>query len=416
MHELISRHDRDAEAAVVMSLITNPEQFDGPYGVWPQEAFYVETHRRIYAAAWALWRDDRVTDLHLIAGRLRDAKQYQAAGEVAGLLAWAWESPTFSAWMLPAYARRMRKLYAEREKGKAALQYQQSIADGGDEHEARVILDSVLDALDALDPETITTDDIVQMLGSAARFPTGYPDLDRQSGGGLTRPGLNVLAARPSVGKSALARGIIRRAVRDGHSVFWYSGDQSTAQIFELEIASLRRSDTREVARMPEEDLRAAVDEVRAGVWRDRVHLVDRPVELPRILSMARASRAQLVVIDYLQAVDSGVRESEYESVTRVSKALKGLALEMRVPVLALSQLSRQTEANEAPSLNHLRASGQIEQDADQVWGLQRDTSLSSADRQPATLHILKNKTGPTGNVRLLWHGHFASYESIGRL
>jgi len=364
MHELISRHDRETEGLVVMSLLVDPEAFDGPFGVWPQEAFYVERYRQIYSAAWRLWREDQVCDWSLIASRLRDAKQPKAAAELFGLAAWAWESPTFSAWMLPAYARRMRKLYVEREKGKAALAYQQAIADGGDEAEARVILDATLDALDSLDPEVVTTDDIVALLGAAARFETGYPDVDKQSGGGMTNPGLNVLAARPSVGKSALARGIIRRAARDGKRVFWYSGDQSAAQIYELEIARLHRVNGREVSRMTPDSLREAVDEVRDSVWRDRVALVDRPIELPKLLSMARASRADLVVVDYLQAVDSGIRESEYEAVTRVSKALKALALEMRVPVLALSQLSRQTEANEAPSLNHLRASGQIEQDA----------------------------------------------------
>ncbi len=146
---------------------------------------------------------------------------------------------------------------------------------------------------------------------------------------------------------------------------------------------------------MPETELRSAIRNIRRDVWRDRVTLIDKPLTLPVLLSHARSSGAGLIVIDYLQAVDTGVpSESEYDAVTRTSKALKALALEMGAPVLALSQLSRAAKNGEPPSLTHLRASGQIEQDADQVWGLERDTTDDSRASQEVTVQS-KNKTGP---------------------
>lgn len=412
MQQLIHRHDPEVESLVIASLLTDPEGFNTVDGQWPDEAFYVERNRKIYRAAWQVWRDTGCADITLIRSRLRDADQAPVALQLIGILNEAWESISFAAWLLPAYARRLRSLYADRERGKATLRYQQAIAEGQDEAEARIILDATLDALESLTPSNATDEEIVAGIGEAARYPTGYSRIDTLSGG-LTKPGLNILAARPSVGKSALMRGIIRHAAKRGDTVFWYSLDQGMPQIMELEIAHLLRKDTKWTRDASKADLLEAVKRVRTEVWRDRVILIDTPLPLPTLLSHARMSSANLVCIDYLQVVDTGNSgESEYQSVTTVSKALKALSLEMGVPVLGLAQYSRDLGDNEPPTLRHLKNSGQIEQDADQVWGLQRDTSLDSTHPQQATLHVLKNKTGGTGKVALTWVGQFAAYEA----
>lgn len=413
MQQLIHRHDLTTEKLVLTALMLDPSNFDTPDAVFPTEVFYSENHRRIYAAAQAVYRRAGVADLHLVAAELVESGMKGALTHLLGIVTEALDDDvmTFTSAYFPAYAGRLRQVYVEREKGKAALMYQQAIADGQDETEARIILDATLDALDQMTPLNISDEEILHLLGSGARFPTGIGSIDRFSGG-LTRPGLNVIAARPSVGKSALARSVIRKAAARGHTVFWYSIDQSAGQVYELEIAHLKLLNTTAIRHMSSGDLLDAIRRVREEVWHDRVLLVDKPMPLPTLISHARASGAQLVVVDYLQAVDTGVSsESEYDSVTRVSKALKALALEMNVPVLALSQLSRAAKNGEPPTLAHLRASGQIEQDADQVWGLERDTTAQSTTSQQATLHVLKNKTGPTGPLSLTWHGKYASYE-----
>lgn len=414
MDKLIHRHDLDTEKLVLTSLVLDPSNFDSPEAVFPPDAFYSENHRKIYAAAQNVYHRTGCADLHLVAAQLAESGMKGALAHLMGIVTEGivQDSMTFTSAYFPAYARRLRKVYVEREKGRAALQFQQAISDGQDENEARIMLDSILDALDAMDPPTIDSRDIAEMIGSAARFPTGIKPLDYSTKGGLTRPGLNIIAARPSVGKSALARVIIRNAAQAGTTVFWYSGDQSLSQIYELEIAHAKRSGQLRISEWEYEKRVKAVEHIKTQVWRDRVILIDDPLTLPQLTSLARASNAGLVVVDYLQIVDTGIRdESEYASVTRVSKALKALALEMNVPVVALAQISREVNPNEAPSLRHLKSSGQMEQDADQVWGLQRDTSVSSDEPQQATLHILKNKTGPTGRVPLSWIGDYASYE-----
>lgn len=413
MQQLIERHDVELERIVIASLLLNPELVGTPDATFPDECFYFEGHRRLYRATCRVHRATGCTDVKLVSEQAREDGLRDAPLQLAGILAdpAVLDSPTYCTAWFPAYAQRLRRLYGDREKSRAVLTYNAAIAQGQDEQEARIILDATLDAIEQLDVYGTSDDEILELLGGGSRMPTGMPPVDGVTGGGMTSPGLNVLAARPSAGKSALARSIIRHAAQRDRNVFWYSIDQSIGQVYELEIAHLLRRSTLTVREMRPEQLREAIRRVRSDVWRDRVVLIDKPLALPTLLSHARASGAQLVVIDYLQAIDSGVSESEYDAVTRVSKALKALALEMGIPVLALSQLSRAARAGEAPSLNHLRASGQIEQDADQVWGLERDTSVSSAESQEATLHILKNKTGPTGQTRLTWHGKTASYE-----
>lgn len=414
MDQLIHRYDATAERLVLVTLMLNPEAFDLPEAVFPVEAFYLEDHRRLYRALQSVYKRDGVTDAHLVAMEAADTGWREGPLFLAGLLAHndVWDSPTFVTTYFPAYAERLRRVYVAREKGKAALQYHDAIAKGMDEDEARVLFDSLLDALDAMDPPGIEAKDVAVMIGEAAKMGTGLLSVDRATKGGLTRPGLNIIAARPSVGKTGLARGIIRHVAGAGGRVFWYSADQSLSQIYALEIAHVKRSGDLSITAWDLERRTRAVEHVKSNVWRDNVVLIDDPLTLPQLVSLARAAQPALVVVDYLQIVDSGnPNEREYDAVTRVSKALKSLALELNAPVLALSQLTRESGPNEAPTLNQLRASGQIEQDADLVLGLQRDTSLASDEPQEATLHILKNKTGPTGTAKLTWMGAYASFE-----
>lgn len=402
-------HDAGLEEVVLASFMLNPEAMDGHDALIPAEMFFLERHRKLWKAFERVHRRHGTLDLKLI--------ELECDEEIAAHLAGLYlspavlDSPTFTSMYLPMYLDELRRMYARREKARAARKFESDIGNGADEATARIELESVLDALESLDPYETTDEEILQSIGPNGRMPTGYPDLDSRLGGGMTRPGLNVLAARPSVGKSALARGIIRHAAARGENVFWYSVDQSASQIYELEIARANHQTADWVRRQSEDRLLAMIRDVRESVWRNRVQLMDSPQPLPVLLSLAKASGARLVVVDYLQAVPTG-DESEYESVTRVSKALKALALEMRVPVLALAQFNRgEARADEIPSMGNLRASGQIEQDADQIWALRRDT-MRTGDGV-GEVFVLKNKTGGTGKLSLTWKSQWASYESL---
>jgi len=408
MQQLIHRHDTGVERIVLATVLLNPEVLDTPDGLLPDTAFYSEAVRNLYRAATRVYRATGCCDVKLVGEDARRHGMRDAPLQLASVLADSdvMDSPTFCTAYFPATSANSAATTPPANAAAPPLLPSRP-RERPRRNRARVVLDATLDAIDQLDPVETTDDEI---LHSSARRPQETASALDTLTGGMTPPAEHPRGG-PSTGKSALARNIIRHAAANGTTVFWYSIDQSIGQIYELEIAKHQRRSTITIRDMPETELRSAIRNIRRDVWRDRVTLIDKPLTLPVLLSHARSSGAGLIVIDYLQAVDTGVpSESEYDAVTRTSKALKALALEMGAPVLALSQLSRAAKNGEPPSLTHLRASGQIEQDADQVWGLERDTTDDSRASQEVTVQP-QEQDRPAGRARLTWHGKTASYE-----
>ena len=417
MSELTHRHDKDLELMLLACCFASPDVLAEPWAAMPTEAFYGQRNRSVWDEVNRQFAAHGSFDFATVTAAFRVRGDYQIALDVLNpcVTVFGGDYNPGSAYA-HLYAQQLKELYVVREKGKAALRYQDAIAKGKDQNEARLELDAVLTVLDSAVQsfDSRSDDELAALIGSGARYATGYSDFDRLTGG-MAKPGLNILAARPSVGKSALARGIIRNVAARGDRVLWYSQDQSENQILELEIARYKRIDTRQVQRMPFDEVAAAIRDVREKVWHNRVTLVDTPVRLDSLLTLIKTATPSLVVIDYLQILDTG-HNDEYESVTAASKALKTLAFTLRIPVLALAQFNRGFERGKAPSLTNLRGSGQIEQDADQVWALDRDTTVSTLEEQQAMWHVLKNKVGATGAITIHWRGKTASYESAARL
>lgn len=416
MSELIHRHDKDLELTLLACCFTNPEVMAEPWASMPTEVFYGERNRQVWDEIVRQHQQRGSFDFATVVAAFRVRGDMRIALDVLNPCVQIFGGsyhPTSAYAHL--YAQQVKELYVVREKGKAALKYQAAISKGEDQNEARLELDAVLTVLDSAVQgyDERSDEDLALLIGSGARYETGFGDFDRLTGG-MAKPGLNILAARPSVGKSALARGIIRNVAARGERVLWYSQDQSENQILELEIARHKRLDTKQVQQMPFDEVAASIRQVREKVWRERVTLVDTPVRLDNLLTLIKTSTPSLVVIDYLQILDTG-HTDEYESVTAASKALKTLAFTLRIPILALAQFNRGFERGKAPSLTNLRGSGQIEQDADQVWALDRDTTISTLEEQEATWHVLKNKVGATGAVVLHWRGKWASFENAAR-
>ena len=217
MQQLIHRNDTTAERLVLASLMLTPELFDTPEAVLPPEAFYNETNRKLYRAASRVHRDTGCADFHLVAEQAREDGMRDAALQVAALITdeHVMNSPTWCTAYFPAYAQKLRRAYVERERAKAALTYQQALKDGQDEHEARIILDATLDALDQMTPLETTDEEILHLLGSGARFPTGISRIDTLSGG-LTRPGLNIIAAREATQGGHAGRNLVAGAPERG--------------------------------------------------------------------------------------------------------------------------------------------------------------------------------------------------------
>jgi len=252
--------------------------------------------------------------------------------------------------------------------------------------------------------------------GLGVGLPTGLQDLDRLLVG--MQPGeLGILGARPSRGKTALALQIALNAARGGSSVLFVSLEMSGDQLAQRLLANLARVDSKALRRKEakeyeRERLQGARQEL-AGL---PLRIVDgtHDLTLDRLRGLARRQTRRpgldLLVLDYLQLLRAPKTESRWQEVAAVSRGLKLLARELRIPVLACAQLGRQADREDRPRLWHLREAGDIEQDADFVV-------LLHSDDPPAPLqcNVAKNRSGEVGEAILKFnrpHCRIADLES----
>lgn len=268
-----------------------------------------------------------------------------------------------------------------------------------------------------------------------AGVATGWPDLDEKLGGGLHPGELAVVAARPGVGKSALAAGIADHvAVKLGLPVLVHSLEMSREELALRMLAAGARADfgrLRGSSSTPDEVRRIeraadALMEAPLSVD-DRRHLTvgDIRAEARRARRRHRSDqypdgRLGLIVVDYLQLLRPSVKgETRQVEVAEMSRALKCLAGDLNVPVLVLAQLNRLPDgrADKRPMLSDLRESGAIEQDADAVLMLYRDEMYNptSADQGVAEVIIAKQRNGPMGTVKLAYIGESTLFASMAR-
>jgi replicative DNA helicase len=250
---------------------------------------------------------------------------------------------------------------------------------------------------------------------------SGFRDLDRKTTG-FHAGELIILAARPSMGKTACVGNIMANIAASGQNVLFISLEQRTREIQERLIAR--------VANVPHKSIRTGlldstdlgrVQEASETIAEWPLLIDDRPeLTMPEIRTVARRtlrkSGLSIIVLDYLQIVRPDDRRAPREQqVADTSRRLKALAKELSVPVIALAQLNRGVETREdkRPRLADLRESGSIEQDADVVMFLHRPEKFDAADSPGlAELHIEKQRAGETGVVNLTWRGAFMSFEN----
>jgi replicative DNA helicase len=256
--------------------------------------------------------------------------------------------------------------------------------------------------------------------------PTGLDDLDAILHG-LQPNTLNIIGARPAMGKTALGLGIATHVAKSTHlPVVVFSLEMAHLELSQRILASEARVDSSKLqsGRLTESDW----SKVGLAIGRLEVPLFldDNPqVTVMEIRAKARRIAAQhggigLILIDYLQLMSgSGRPENRQLEVSEISRNLKVLARELKCPVVALSQLSRNLEAraDKRPMLADLRESGSIEQDADVVMFLYRDEVYNddSPDKGMAELIIAKHRAGPTGKARLVFQGHFTRFDNAAR-
>ena len=274
-------------------------------------------------------------------------------------------------------------------------------------------------------------DELHKERGKLRGVATGFSDMDNLLGG-LQKSDLVILAARPSMGKTSLALDIVRNVgVKDKVAVGLFSLEMSKDQLVDRLLASEADVDLWKMRTGRLSDEGPDNDFERIGHAMGR--LADAPIfiddsassNIMEIRTKARRLQAEqnigLIVVDYLQLMQGRNQENRVQEVSEISRALKSLARELNVPVLALSQLSRAVEhrgTDKKPQLSDLRESGSIEQDADVVMFIYRDEVYTGKDsRRPHIAEILvrKHRNGPTGNLELFFDAHKTSFRSLAR-
>ncbi len=258
-------------------------------------------------------------------------------------------------------------------------------------------------------------------------IPTGFKDLDRLLAG-MHRGDLLILAARPSVGKTALALNIGIQAAKEGASVAVFSLEMEAEQLIQRVLCSEARINLQDVRTGHVKD----TDWTNIARAMDALHKLDFYVDDTPSISMlelrAKARRLLrdrpdgLVIVDYLQLMQPSLRryENRQTEIADISRGLKALAKDLEVPVLALSQLSRAVEQRQGkrPQLSDLRESGAIEQDADVVMFIDRNTNPRPDDEEDenrpprgiAEIIVAKHRNGPTGTIPLVFHERFTKF------
>lgn len=424
----------EAEQSVLGAILVCPEAMDEVADILKASDFYREAHGRIYQVMMYLWNNNEPIDLVTVTMRLREAGWLEAVGGPVFLAALS-EQVGFAT-NVTYYAGKVKDLSMLRHLLDTAQEIasacfapvenvnefisvaEEKIFQIRDEQEATVAY-----ALDELVPETVLRlEQIYQQKKEIIGIPSGFAELDGITAGWQDSD-LIILAARPSMGKTALALNFgFNAASVSGIPTVFFSLEQPKDQLVQRLIASVGQVNAtklRSANRLTGVDW-ANVQQAAATLMDAGMYIIDKPAMTTlEIRSQARRLQRRhgirLVIIDYLQLVKlAGIRNREQE-VGGVSRALKALAKELCLPVIALAQLSRRVEErpNKRPQLSDLRESGSIEQDADEVVFIYRDElyKADSPDKGFAEVKVAKQRNGPTGMVKLAFLEEYMRFQ-----
>jgi replicative DNA helicase len=418
-------HSLQAEEAVLGSVLKNPASIVQVSSFLKADSFYATRNRHVFRAMLSLFADGSPIDYHSIADRLQQLGVYEASGGLLYLSELGLSTPT------SAHIEHYGRIVERTSVGRELIARAQTIAEIA--YRDKVGVDAMLETAERLihevsekrvtrdfrSLEDVLTDYMEQVTalaeGERTRYgiPTGYMDLDKILGG-FQRTDLIILAARTSVGKTSFALNLaVNAAVKHNATVAIFSLEMAAEQLASRLLSMESGVDSPRIrsAHLNEQESRkldAAMNHLaKAPIWVD-----DTPsIPIMELRSKARRLAAEhsldMIVVDYLQLVASDGSESRVQELGQISRALKALARELRVPILALSQLSRAVEQRtpHIPQLSDLRESGALEQDADVVLFIYRDEKYNpDTDKKGvADIIVAKHRNGPTGQVQLLF-------------
>lgn len=434
----------EAEISVLGGMLIDGDAAPKAMEIVDDTMFYREANRRIYRAMKRLFQRGQVIDPVTLAEELAKTDELEQVGGLSYVGELLDAVPTAA--NIAYHARIVRDRAVLRRLIEASSQIIRDSYESG-ERTVEEVLDEaeqrIFQVAQSHDREGFVwikkilyhTFEKIELLqaaqGGLTGVASGFPDFDEKTGG-LQKGDLIIVAARPSMGKTALVTGIaLHAAVRHQVPVAFFSLEMSKQQVVQRMLCSEAMVDLSRLlrGRLQEDDFgrlaQAAGHLNTAPLW------IDDSGTLTVLEMRAKARRLKadqpelgLVIVDYIQLMNAGgAAENRQQEVSAISRGLKALAKELQLPIIALSQLSRAPEqrTDKRPQLSDLRESGSIEQDADVVaflyrpeYYLARDQMQDKSAEGKAELIISKQRNGPTGVVDLYFRKECARFESFG--
>lgn len=433
----------EAEQAVLGSIIIDPKCLNDVATSVKAEYFYIPQHREIYSTLAEMYELSQTIDFVSLLEKLKRDGVYDEAGGKAYLTQLVQTVP--SAANVLTYVAIVRERYTARSLMTAAQDIIKDINDNaldsgrlldsaeqriyeirqgrevtGLTHIKSVIENETYDRLSKMaDPET---------RADYVGIPCGIGELDRMITG-LNKSDLIILGARPGMGKTSFALNIVRNvAVNTGRTVCFFSLEMTRDQLAQRMLSSEAgiKSEKLRTGELDEDEwtrLAQAGDALsKADIYFDETSSITVPEMKAKL---RRMKKVDLVVIDYLGLMHSARQiDNRVQEISEITRNLKIMAKELKVPVIACAQLSRGTEAkgkSHKPALSDLRDSGSIEQDADIVLFLYRDAYYDSekaddedlSDQTKSECIVAKNRHGEIGTIPLHWDGQFTRFTSV---
>ena len=442
IEERVPPQNIEAEQAVLGAMLIDKEAIAKATEVLSADDFYREAHRVIFSAMLELYNKNEAVDMVTVTEILKRDNKLEDIGGIAYITSLA------NVVLTAANVKYHAEIVAEKSVLRQLVRVSTEIAAMG--YEANEDVGTLLDTAesrileisnrkkkndftainDILMDSVQSIESLLQNKGGLTGLPAGFADLDKLTSG-LHPSDFIILAARPSMGKTALALNIVQNVALRAHKVI--GGEPRSVAFFSLEMSKEQLVNRMLCAEAGIDSQRLRVGEMRDEDW---THLWDACDTMSRakiyiddtagITAMDMRSRARrlkaehgldLLVVDYLQLMQgSGKRNNSgdrQQEVSEISRSLKALARELDVPVLALSQLSRSVESRQVkrPMLSDLRESGSLEQDADIVAFLYREDYYNpETENKHTELIIAKHRNGPVDTVNLFFQKQFTKF------
>jgi replicative DNA helicase len=437
--ERIPPHSDDAERSVLGSIILDKDALFEVLEILKVNDFYNEMHQEIYRAVLDLYRKSESIDILTVSEELKKRNTLEMVGGRAYIAILSTAVPSTAnasqyakivgekavlRQLISASSEIMEKAYQEKMEPETVLDHAEKIIFEISQSRQKKDFEPLKDVLYN---NLKRIDEVSKLDGGLTGVTTGFLDLDARTSG-LQKSDLIMLAARPSMGKTAFALNIAQHAALRGKAkVLIFSLEMSREQLGQrlLSIESkveMQKLKTGKLDRTDWDQLYGAIDRLSKA----EIYIDDSPgINVFEIKNKSRRLKAEkgldLIVIDYLQLMSyEGRSESRQQEITAISRFLKQLAREMECPVLVLSQLSRAPEqrTDHRPILSDLRESGSIEQDADIVMFLYRDEYYNPETEKPniCEVNIAKQRSGPTGSIELTWLGKYTRFVDTSHL